>query len=295
MFVARRLKKVRHEAGRFVRRARRDLERHPDDFPPAERPKLSREIDRLENEVLPGGDPKTIEREYKELRRQIDVYLPFYRTSVVREYVEIIGVALVLALIIRTFIVQAFKIPSGSMIPTLLVGDHILVAKSLYGIPIPFTEKKIPLTDPKRGDVVVFKFPNDPSKDYIKRIVGIPGDVVEVRGTDVFVNGDKRSHELAGDFNFEDPRGYQQISQEFIETTGDKSYTVLYDNDAPRLDDVRRVVPEGHYFCMGDNRDHSNDSRYWGFVPESYLKGKALFIYFSWPPSQLTRFGHILH
>ena len=294
MFVARKLKKIRRESRRYLPRARRELERRADLFDTAARHRIQRQIHEFEA-TLEKDDPKRIEHEFKALRRAIDHHLPLHRTSTVREYTEIIVVALLLALVIRTFIVQAFKIPSGSMIPTLLVGDHILVSKSLYGVPIPFTGKKIPITNPQRGDVIVFKFPNDPSKDYIKRIMGVPGDTVEVRGTDVIVNGQTVAKKPDGEFIYRDMRGFTQQSDQFVETVNDAEHIVLYDKNAPRLGPIKRVVPEAHYFCMGDNRDHSNDSRYWGFVPENYIRGKALFIYFSWPPRQLTRVGDLLH
>jgi signal peptidase I len=176
------------------------------------------------------------------------------RKSVLREYAEAIIIAVVLALFIRTFVVQAFKIPSGSMKPTLLVGDHILVSKFIYGIKVPFTDKIIiKLGTPKRGDVVVFKYPLDTKKDYIKRVIGLPGDRIELINKQLFVNGRVT----------EDPHA---------------SYSV-YGN----LRNFGPVtVPAKHLFVMGDNRDESSDSRVWGFVPLSYLKGKAFLIYWSW-------------
>ena len=176
------------------------------------------------------------------------------RKSVLREYAEAIVIAVVLALFIRTFVVQAFKIPSGSMKPTLLVGDHILVNKFIYGIKIPFTDKTIiKLGKPKRGDVVVFKYPLDTKKDYIKRVIGLPGDKVELVNKQLFIN----------DRVMDDPHA---------------SYSV-YGN----LRNFGPVtVPAHHLFVMGDNRDESSDSRVWGFVPDAYLKGKAFLIYWSW-------------
>ena len=174
--------------------------------------------------------------------------------SVLREYVEAIVIAVVLALFIRTFVVQAFKIPSGSMKPTLLVGDHILVNKFIYGIKIPFTDKTlISLGEPKREDVVVFKYPLDPKKDYIKRVIGLPGEKVQLVNKVLFINGR----------DIDDPHA---------------SYS-LYGN----LRNYGPVtVPADHLFVMGDNRDESSDSRVWGFVPYAYLKGKAFLIYWSW-------------
>jgi signal peptidase I len=174
--------------------------------------------------------------------------------SVVREYAEAIVIAIVLALFIRTFVVQAFKIPSGSMKPTLLVGDHILVNKFIYGIKLPFTDKiLISLSQPERGDVVVFKFPLDTQKDYIKRVIGLPGDRVELVGKQLLINGRPT----------EDPHASYSMS-----------------GNMRMFGPV--TVPAGHLFVMGDNRDESSDSRVWGFVPRSYLKGKAFLIYWSW-------------
>jgi signal peptidase I len=188
------------------------------------------------------------------------------RKSVFREYAEAIIIAVVLALFIRTFVVQAFKIPSGSMKPTLLVGDHILVSKFIYGIKIPFTDKTIiKLGKPERGDVVVFKYPLDTKKDYIKRVVGLPGDKVELVNKQLFINGRVT----------DDPHAYYSV------------YGNLR-NFGPV------TVPANHLFVMGDNRDESSDSRVWGFVPFYYLRGKAFLIYWSWDRTDFgVRWGRL--
>lgn len=181
--------------------------------------------------------------------------------STFREYVEAIGMALLLALFIRTFIVQAFKIPSGSMIPTLQIGDHILVNKLSYGVRIPiWGQYLLQYRQAQRGDVIVFVFPEDRSKDFIKRVVGVGGDVVEIRGKRVFVNGQP----------LEDPHAYFE---------GDGAQGIgfqIRDDYGPKR------VPENHIFVMGDNRDRSYDSRFWGFVDLQDIKGKAFMIYWSW-------------
>lgn len=178
-----------------------------------------------------------------------------------RENVEAILLAIVLALFIRTFVVQAFKIPSGSMKQTLLIGDHILVNKFIYGIKIPFTHLTlIPIQNPKRGDIVVFKFPEDPDKDFIKRVVGVAGDVIEIRNKQVYVNGKKQNHSYA------------------IHTDP----TVLPAGVQPRDNFGPITVPPHSLFVMGDNRDHSYDSRFWGFVDLNAVKGEAFIIYWSW-------------
>jgi len=181
--------------------------------------------------------------------------------SGLRENIEAIAVAVVLALFIRTFVVQAFKIPSGSMKPTLLIGDHILVNKFIYGIKIPFWDKVIiPITKPERGDIVVFKFPEDPSKDFIKRVVGIAGDVVEVRNKILYVNHQRLEPQYGVHLDSSIIPGSLQPRDNFGPVT----------------------VPADSLFVMGDNRDHSYDSRFWGFVRLKALKGKAFIIYWSW-------------
>jgi len=183
-----------------------------------------------------------------------------------REYGEALLVAGILALIIRSFVVQAFKIPSGSMEDTLLIGDHLLVNKFLYGVQIPFTDGRfLTMRHPRRGDIIVFEFPEDRGKsyfqrrDFIKRVVGTPGDVVEVREKHVFVNG--QQYLLAAEVH--------------------KEGTILAANMSPRDFMAPVTVPAGSYFVMGDNRDRSYDSRFWGFVSDSEIKGAAFIKYFS--------------
>ena len=183
------------------------------------------------------------------------------KKHVLREYGEAILIAVILALFVRTFVVQAFKIPSGSMKPTLLVGDHILVNKFIYGIKIPFLDiTLVPIKDPERGDIVVFKFPEDPKKDFIKRIIALPGDKVQIHNKKVFIN----------DKSMEDPYGT------FLDAH------VIPAGARPRDNMGPVTVPRDSYFVMGDNRDHSYDSRFWGFVKLSEVKGKAFIIYWSW-------------
>ena len=189
-----------------------------------------------------------------------------------REYSEALLVAAILALIIRAFIVQAYKIPSGSMEDTLLIGDHLLVCKFIYGTHIPFTDGKIlKFDEPERGDIIVFEFPEDADKswwkrrDFIKRVIGVPGDQVEVRNKRVYVNG----------------------TPYIIEQEVHKEPGTIYPGTMPEMQDRRDfmpavVVPEGKYFVMGDNRDRSYDSRFWGFVDENQIKGQAFIKYWSW-------------
>lgn len=198
---------------------------------------------------------------------------PVYKKSIYREYAESILIAILLALVIRTYLVQAFKIPSGSMEDTLVIGDHLLVNKFIYGTKIPFTDKTIiKLRDPKRGDVIVFEYPEDPSKDFIKRVVGLPGDVVEGREKKVFVNGKP----------FED---VHEIHKEMM---------VIPKEMNPRDTFGPVTVPPNSYFVMGDNRDRSYDSRFWGFVGRDKIKGLAFIKYWSWDKDKFRpRFGSI--
>ena len=176
--------------------------------------------------------------------------------SKVREYAETLIIALLIALFVRAFVVQAFKIPSGSMKPTLLVGDHLLVNKFIYGIRIPLTDKKVfRFSSPQRGDVIVFIFPGDRSKDYIKRVIGLPGDTVEIRDRQIYINNQP----------IEDPWG---VFNARSLSTGD--------NYGPK------VVPPDSLFVMGDNRNNSLDSRVWGYVPFDDVRGKAFIMYWSW-------------
>ena len=195
------------------------------------------------------------------------------RKHIVREYAESIVIAIILALIIRTFIVQAFKIPSGSMEDTLAVGDHILVNKFIYGTKIPFTDSRIlKIRDPKRGDVIVFEYPEDPSKDFIKRIVGTPGDVVQVRDKKVYINNQP----------YENPHEVH------------KEKEIIPQAQNPRDNTKLITVPPDAYFVMGDNRDRSYDSRFWGFVKDEKIKGLAFIKYWSWDKEKFrVRFGSI--
>ena len=178
-----------------------------------------------------------------------------------REYGEALFIALILALVIRAFVVQAFSIPSGSMLDTLQIGDYLLVNKFSYGIRNPLTNKVwFPIGTPQRGDVVVFIFPQDPTKDYIKRVIAIPGDKVQIINKKVYIN-DKLTETPQAVF---------------------KDQTLLSARESPKDNMGPIVVPPDSFFVMGDNRDHSYDSRFWGFVPLDALRGKAFIIYFSW-------------
>lgn len=189
--------------------------------------------------------------------------------TLLKEYVEALLIALLLAFVIRSFVVQAFKIPSGSMLQTLQIGDHLLVNKFLYGVKIPFTHAFITQFDgPKHGDIIVFEFPEDPSKDFIKRVIGLPGDVIEVREKQVYRNG-------------------ALLHEPYVQHTDPRTTVPVRDNFGPV------TVPEGKYFVMGDNRDESYDSRFWGFVDRAAIEGKAWILYWSWESLTSIRWERI--
>jgi signal peptidase I len=200
------------------------------------------------------------------------------RKSQFREYAEAIAIAILIALFIRSFVVQAFKIPSGSMLPTLQIGDHLLVTKFSYGIKLPFTRLVlIPTGKPERGDILVFVFPEDPSKDFIKRVIAVEGDEVEIVDKQLLLNG-----QLADDH-------WAIFTDEMI----------IPGQVQPRDNFGPVKVPPGQVFVLGDNRDQSFDSRFWGFVPLTDAVGKALIIYWSWDREAFgvrwNRLGTILH
>jgi len=206
--------------------------------------------------------------------------------------------------VLRSFVVEPFKIPSGSMMPTLLIGDFILVNKFTYGIRLPIVNRKvISINEPKRGDVMVFRYPPDPSLDYIKRVVGLPGDRIEYRGKRLWINGREIPLDPIGDYL---SRERMQYSQRYLERLNGVEHEILLERDVPSLPSYGRafphsgncnyntegmscVVPAGHYFMMGDNRDNSSDSRVWGFVPDENIVGKAFFIWLNL--NDLGRFG----
>lgn len=201
------------------------------------------------------------------------------KKSAVRENIEAIIIAVLLALFIRTFVVQAFKIPSGSMMDTLLVGDHILVSKFTYGVKLPFTDgyTMIPFKEPVKGDIVVFKYPEDPDKDFIKRVVAVGGDTVEIKDKKLYVNDvlqDKEPYAV-----YKDP-------------------SVIPGTFTMRDNMPLTKVPENSLFVMGDNRDNSHDSRFWGFVDLKAVKGRAFLIYWSWNSDEFevrwSRIGDVL-
>lgn len=298
-----------HRAAKLsVRDAERRSARYGKLLKPEARDAVSAAIAAVDK-ALGGEDNDELIKTLHGLDQVLNKHLSFARKSPLQEYGESIGGAVLIALLLRAFTVEAFKIPSGSMIPTLQVGDHIFVNKLLFGLRIPFTNIKFGhhLREPRRGEVIVFVFPHDQQKDFIKRIAAIPGDTVEVCDERVSINGKPLFREPASgiceydDFDEERPgaRWTHQICRGFREKNGNETYRVVQDVQ-PSLHPCQSwVVPPEHVFVMGDNRDHSHDSRFWceqrgldgsqlcppadkvSFVPYEMIKGKAWFIWWS--------------
>ena len=210
----------------------------------------------------------------------------------VREYVEAVGIALLVALLLRFFVIEAFKIPSGSMIETLEIGDFIFVNKMSYRTEIPYSVLSIPIpgggttlaqwSQPERGDIAVFRFPSDLKIDYIKRIIGLPGDQIELRDNVLYVNDEALPRKFMRTVDYRNQNCGRERARMYQETLGDASYTVLIQDGRSPFENYGPItVKDGHLFAMGDNRDNSSDSRAWGQVPIEHVKGRALFVWLS--------------
>ncbi len=207
------------------------------------------------------------------------------------EYSKSLFPVILVVLLLRSFLVEPFRIPSGSMMPTLLVGDFILVNKYVYGIRLPvINEKIINVSSPKRGDVAVFRYPKDPSVDYIKRVIGLPGDTIAYHNKQIYVNGEP--------LPLEEKNIYEGVGAG-VSSSGDVVkqeqingilHNILIDNRRP-IGDFEYSIPAGQYLVMGDNRDNSNDSRYWGTVPEANLVGRAFMIWMNWDSANSSWIG----
>ncbi len=299
---------LHRDAALSLKDAQRRFRKYESKLRPDARSAVSDVLTSVEK-AMESEDNDELIRTLHALDQVINKHLAFARKSPLQEYGESIGGAIVIALLLRAFTVEAFKIPSGSMIPTLQVGDHIFVNKLLFGLRIPFTNIKFGhhLREPRRGEVIVFVYPHDVQKDFIKRIAAIPGDTIEVCNEQISINGQAIPREPASgvceydDFDEERPgaRWTHQICRGFREKNGAETYRVVQDV-TPNLHPCQKwVVPPEHVFVMGDNRDHSHDSRFWceqrgldgamqcgpsdkvSFVPYEFIKGKAWFIWWS--------------
>jgi signal peptidase I len=209
------------------------------------------------------------------------------------EYSKSFFPVILVVFLIRSFVVEPFKIPSGSMMPTLLAGDFILVNKFTYGLRVPILNNTfLEVGKPERGDVIVFHYPPDPSIDYIKRVIGVPGDKIAYRDKRVYVNGKKLDVEFVDDYQYVGSGLNMVYAKRYKEELGDKTHDILIEEDTIVID-AEVEVPPGHYFAMGDNRDNSRDSRVWGFVPENNLVGKAFFIW--WNFDNFGRIGNTIN
>ena len=289
---------LRHDSELAVKEARRRLKKQGGRLSEKARGSVTSATSRLEQalkDTAATGALDPIARALTTLENELEAHLADARKGGAREYSESIGVAVLIALLLRAFVVEAFKIPSGSMIPTLQVGDHIFVSKFIFGARLPFANVKVleHVREPRRGEVIVFIFPRDVEKDFIKRIVGIPGDNVQVcAGGQVLINGKPlRREPISGPCEYEDydedrPLGgwHKVRCTAFREWNGNESYVTVHNESSPPLPVPmcnEWTVPSDSVFVMGDNRDNSHDSRYWGFVPYENIKGKAWFIWWS--------------
>jgi len=285
----RKRRRTRREARQLIKEARRILRKYDHRIREDVAQEVRRAVKAL-REALSGGRFSVVRDSLEQLDELVDKHLAFGRKSALREYTESIGVAVLIALFLRAFVVEAFKIPSGSMIPTLEVGDHIFVNKFIYGFRIPFTNIKfLPFKKPRRGEVIVFVYPQDESKDFIKRIVAVEGDTVAFRDNRVIINGKPiKRRRLPGPCLYPETdegsdRWQPRPCVAYEEKHNDIHYRVVHDlNEYPFPDRKPYKIPSGQLFVMGDNRDNSHDSRFWGTVPYDYIKGRAIIIWWSY-------------
>jgi signal peptidase I len=315
------------KARRFVEDVRRLSRKYADKLTPEDKDKLEAAVAVVESASSGSPEAPRLSLALKELDLRVEQILGFAKKSTAREYTESIFIAIVIAVVLRAFVVEAFKIPTGSMIPTLAVGDHIFVNKFIYGLRVPFTNSWFAeWSTPSHGDVIVFRFPLDLSKDYIKRVVAVAGDRVRVDGQEVLVNGARldraapESYEYVDEGEDEDASSFGGVhhSYAFAEKSiggNPHSYTVIYKRSelssldlpgeggkelpgltcTPERPEAHGecAVESGYVFVMGDNRDNSSDSRVWGAVPTSYVKGKAMFVWWSRGPKSGVRWDRI--
>ncbi len=281
--------KARKKATLLLKQVRPVLEKNRSKISPDVVSIIEQKVGSLER-ALESQNYEDVLRTTDDLEIASSDYLSKYTKSKLRQNIEALAFAIILALIIRTFVFQPFKIPSGSMIPNLLVGDHLLVNKFVYGTKIPFTNIEVlPLEKIKRGDVIVFTYPNnenDPTKNglyYIKRVIGLPGDDIDIDGRNLYINREEIPLDYIGTYS--DERNSQQFD-EYREDIFGEEHKVIFRKGKENTTKGSKIpvsrVPEGYVFVMGDNRDNSQDSRFWGFVPKENIAGKAFVIHWSW-------------
>jgi signal peptidase I len=285
-------KRLRAEATHLIGEARRIIKKRSYRIPSTVSADIEAAVGRVQG-AMPGVEIEPLREALSGLDAKMDEHLAFARKSTLREYAESIGVAVGIALLLRAFVVEAFQIPSGSMIPTLQIGDHIFVSKFSYGVEVPFTDLKVlRLAEPKRGDVIVFKYPLGPETDYIKRVVALPGDTIEIRRNELFINGRPMPRELQ-----DEPCHYQEVEpfggglrdrdcRLWREKLDNRSHWTVEEPRRASQDFGPKEIPPEEVFVMGDNRDNSNDSRVWGTVPYKLIKGRALIVWWSRGPIQ---------
>ncbi len=205
------------------------------------------------------------------------------RDPLLVEYSKAFFPVILIVFVLRSFIAEPFRIPSGSMLPTLNIGDFILVNKFSYGFRLPIiNEKIISVSDPERGDIMVFRFPHDTKMHFVKRVIGLPGDKIEYRDEKLFINGKLMPQKPDGKYGFKNGANRNLSLNKLTEDLESVKHNILLDPQRKSSQIMKFSVPEGQYFVMGDNRNYSNDSRYWGFVPDKNVVGRAFFIWFSW-------------
>ena len=288
---------ARQEGLHLVKEARRILKRRGGTLTEDVAGAIKTAIADVEDAIV-RQDLVALRKAISTLDERMDQSVASARKSTLREYSESIGIAIAIALVLRAFVVEAFQIPSGSMIPTLEVGDHIFVSKFSYGLSIPFTDTKIlQYAEPKRGDVIVFKWPNDHSIDYIKRVVGLPGDVIEMKQEELYINGKPVPRERLPRVCSDDeaPRSGELFEAHdcelWMETLGDVRHETIQVPGHGGRDFPRKIVEPHHLFMMGDNRDNSSDSRFWGTVDLDLVKGRALIVWWSRGETEGWSFG----
>ena len=298
--------RARNEAKSLRRSGGRLLRRNAAKLKPEATAEVEQALDGVQAALATGGGTAAIEARGR-LDQALDKHLSFARKSAAREYTESIGGAILVALLLRAFIFEPFHIPSGSMIPTLLVGDFIFVNKMSYGLRIPFSDPasvhKLGEKAPARGDVVVFMVPQHPEVDYVKRVIGLPGDRIDVKDNIVFVNGVEQARTPVGSYTYTEHSEYSEgdvpvTSSQFIEDLGGRKHPIIVRQDPMYSRSGSWVVGPGRAFMMGDNRDNSADSRVEGGIgeiPFSYIKGRASIIWISFGGSMGIRFERLFH